>query len=394
MTEEIRINLKKSALRRLENGHTWIFSNDLENVDTSIPAGTICRAIRPDGGTAGRGFFNPRSLIAMRLLQKGKSLISENFIEERILAALEYRRSMEIENYCRIVFSESDGLPGLIIDRYGDVFVVEILCAGMELLKDQITAAIAKIFRPAAIHYRCTSRFRELEGLECYEKTEFGSLPEEVEIEENGLKYLIPLAESQKTGWYYDQRENRAFLEPYFYGRKVMDLHTYMGGFALTAARAGAERVWGLDSSAKAVEYAEKNAVLNCLEDKVIFNKGKAEHILEALELGEVPEMPDFILIDPPNIVYNKKCLNQGLKMLAKMTYQAITALPKNGLLAVSTCSNHITRELFLGKITEAAGKTGKTVSLLALRGQASDHPVILGMPETEYLHFALLRVH
>ena len=394
MTEEIRINLKKSALRRLENGHTWIFSNDLENVDTSIPAGTICRAIRPDGGTAGRGFFNPRSLIAIRLLQKGKNILSDNFIEERILAALEYRRSMEIEKYCRLVFSESDGLPGLIIDRYGDVFVIEILCAGMEMLKDKITEAVAKIFSPAAIHYRCTSRFRELEGLECYEKTEFGTLPEEISIEENGLNYLIPLSESQKTGWYYDQRENRAFLEQYFPGRKVLDLHTYMGGFAITAARSGAQQVWGMDSSAKAIEYAEKNALLNGFGDKILFQKGKAEHMLEALELGAVPDNPDFILLDPPNIVYNKKCLNQGLKMLAKMTYQAITALPKNGLLAVSTCSNHITRELFLGKITEAAGKTGKIVSLLALRGQARDHPVILGMPETEYLHFALLRVH
>lgn len=393
MTDEKILRLKKTALRRLESGHTWIFSNELEEIDTSIPAGTICRVLRPDGGTVGRGFFNPRSLIAVRLLQKGKTIIYDNFIEERIKAALEYRRKLGVENYCRLVFSESDGLPGLIIDRYGDVFMIEILCAGMELLKDEITEAIARIFRPSAIHFRCTSRFRELEGLECYERTEFGTLPEEVSIEENGLHYTIPLSESQKTGWYYDQRENRSFLVPYFRGRKVLDLHTYMGGFALTAAKAGAERVWGLDSSAKAIECAARNAVTNGLADKVLFNKGKAEHMLEALELGEIPEKPDFILLDPPNIVYNKKCLSQGLKMLAKMTYQAITALPKDGLLAVSTCSNHITRELFLGKITEAAGKTGKTATLLALRGQAGDHPILLGMPETEYLHFALIQV-
>jgi len=393
MTDEIILHLKKSAMKRRESGHSWIFSNELENIDTSIPAGTICRVLRPDGGTAGRGFFNPRSLIAIRLLQKGKMPISENFIEERISAAFAYRRKLGLEKYCRLAFSEADGLPGLIIDRYGDIFMAEILCAGMEMMKDKIVEAIAKLFRPKAIHFRNTSRFRELEGLETYERTEFGSLPEETYIEENGINYTIPIAESQKTGWYYDQRENRAFLEPYFHDRKVLDLHTYLGGFALTAAKSGAQQVWAVDSSAKAIEYAEKNSILNGLGNKIIFQKAKAEHLLEALEAGAVPEKPDFILLDPPNIVHNKKCLSQGIKMLEKMTQQAITALPKDGLLAVSTCSNHITRELFINAISKAAGKTGKDTMLLELRGQAKDHPVLLSMPETEYLHFALISV-
>lgn len=393
MTNEIILNLKKTAMRRRESGHLWIFSNELENIDTSISAGTICRILRPDGGTEGSGFFNPRSLIAVRLLQKGKTPLNPDFIEERISTALSYRRQAGIEKYCRLVFSESDNLPGLIIDRYGDVFIVEILCAGMEQLKDKITSAIVKLFRPRAVHYRNTSRFRELEGLEIYEETEYGSLPDEISIEENGLNYIIPIPDAQKTGWYYDQRENRAFLEPYFTGRRVLDLHTYLGGFALTAARSGAAQVWGVDSSAKAIEYAEKNALMNGLADRVIFQKAKAEHMLEALEAGLLPEKPDFILLDPPNIVYNKKCLSQGIKMLSKMVYQAVTALPQGGLLAVSTCSNHITRELFTESLAKAAGKTGRTVSLMELRGQAKDHPVILGMPETEYLHFALLRI-
>lgn len=394
MNNLINLRLKKSALRRRESGHLWIFSNELETIDTSIPAGTICQVTMPDGAIAGIGFFNPRSLIAVRLLTKGKEFLPENFIEERIRASLEYRRQIGLEKYCRLVFSEADNLPGLIIDRYDDVFVIEILCAGMELLKDKITMALTEIFRPKAIHYRNNSRFRELEGLDIYEATEFGVLPEEVKIEENALKYTIPLAEAQKTGWYYDQRENRKFLEPYFAGRKVMEMHTYLGAFALTAARAGAAQVWALDSSAKAIEYAQKNALLNGLNKKIIFQKAKAEHLLEALEKAEVPEKPDFILIDPPNIVHSRKCLNQGLKMLVKMSSQALSALPKGGLLAVSTCSNHINRELFMESLAKAAGIAKKSTVLLALRGQAADHPIVLGMPETEYLHFALLRVN
>lgn len=393
MNSTYTLKLKKAALRRRETGHTWIFSNELENIDTSIPAGAICMIIRPDGSPIGVGFFNPRSLIAVRLLEKNSFVLSDNFIEERISAALEYRKKLGIEHYCRLCFSESDNLPGLIIDRYGDVFIIEILCAGMELLKDSITQALCKITKPRAVHYRNTHHFRELEGLTSYEETAYGSLPEEVSIEENGLNYTIPMVDSQKTGWYFDQRENRIFLEPYFKGRKVLDLHTYLGGFALTAAKAGAKSVWGVDSSAKAVEAATRNAMLNGLSKNVIFKKEKAEHLLDALEAGELPEKPDFILLDPPNIVRSKKHLNQGVKMLSKMVFSAITALGHDGYLAVSTCSNHISREIFMDAIAKSCGQTGKQVTLCELRGQAKDHPILVNMPETEYLHFALLKV-
>ena len=387
------MKLKREALRRRALGHAWIFSNELEMVDTSIAPGTICGLLYPDGKPAGIGFFNPKSLIAVRLLAQNTLELPADFIKERLAAALAYRETLGVDRACRICFGESDGLPGLVVDRYGDSVVVELLSAGMELLKAEITAALIDLLRPRGIFYKNTHQFRELEGLKSYEETAFGTMPETAEIEENGLKYRIPMSGGQKTGWYFDQRENRAALVPFFAGRRVLDLHTYLGAYAITAARSGAAAVWGVDSSEKAIEAAEENAALNGVKGKVIFRKEKAERLLEALEADQLPEKPDFILLDPPNIVRNKKYLPQALKMLSRMAGAALKALPKGGYLAVSTCSHHIPRGIFVETLSNAAAKAGRRAMLVELRGQAKDHPILISMPETEYLHFALLRV-
>ncbi len=387
------LKLRREALRRRASGHTWIFSNELETVDTTIPPGTICGVLYPDGRPAGVGFFNPKSLISVRLLARDTAELPADFIAKRLAAALEYRRTLGVEENCRLCFGESDDLPGLVVDRYGDSVVIEILSAGMELLKDDITAALRALINPRGIFYKNTHQFRELEGLKSYEETAYGTLPEKAEIVENGLKFRIPMAGAQKTGWYFDQRENRAAVEPFFEGRKVLDLHTYLGGFAVTAARGGAKAVWAVDSSEKAIEAAEENASLNGFKDKIVFRKEKAERMLEALETGQLPEQPDFILLDPPNIVRNKKNLPQALKMLGRMAGSAFKALPKGGYLAVSTCSHHISRGIFVETLSGAAARAGKRAMLVELRGQAKDHPVLVNMPETEYLHFALLRI-
>jgi 23S rRNA (cytosine1962-C5)-methyltransferase len=391
---EIKIlKLRREAMKRRAFGHDWVFSNELEKVDTTIPPGTICGLVYPDGKPAGVGFFNPKSLISFRLLAQNTLALPEDFLAQRLAAALEYRRALGVERACRLCFGESDGLPGLVVDRYGDTLVVEILSAGMELLKDKITAALRALLSPRGILYRNTHQFRALEGLTSYEETAYGTLPEKATIEENGLEYQVPMAGSQKTGWYFDQRENRAALEPFFEGRKVLDLHTYLGGFAITAAKAGAKAVWGVDSSEKAIEAAEFNAALNGVKDKIVFRKEKAERLLEAMEAGQLPEKPDFILLDPPNIVHNKKHLPQALKMLSRMAGSAVKALPSGGYLAVSTCSHHISRGNFVDTLSSAVARAGRKAVLVELRGQAKDHPILISMPETEYLHFALLRV-
>ncbi len=387
------MKLRREALKRRAFGHQWVFSNELEAIDKTIPPGTICGLLYPDGKPAGVGFFNPKSLIAMRLLAQNTGDLPENFISDRLAAALKYRTALGMERFCRLAFGESDGLPGLVVDRYGDTLVAEILSAGMELLKSDITAALVELIKPRGIFYKNTHQFRALEGLTNYEETAYGSMPEKALIEENGLKYHIPMTGAQKTGWYFDQRENRTALAPFFKGRKVLDLHTYLGAFAITAAKAGAEKVWAVDSSEKAVEAAQENAGLNGVGDKIIFRKEKAERLLEALEAGQLPEKPDFILLDPPNLVHNKKNLPQALKLLARMAGVAMKALPKGGYLAVSTCSHHISRGMFMETLSGAAARVGKKAMLVELRGQSKDHPILLSMPETEYLHFALLRM-
>lgn len=387
------LKLKFSGAMRIRNGHPWIFSNELENIDKTIPPGELCGVLFNNGAPAGAGFFNPHSLIAVRLLSSGTLELENNFVGARLKKARDYRKSLGVTESGRMFFGESDGIPGLIVDKYSDILVVEIVSAGAELLKDKITKQLTELFQPAGIYYRNTHEFRKLEGLPQYSETAFGNVPETVVITENELKFEVPLTAGQKTGWYFDQRENRAFLAPFFRNRKVLDLYTYLGAFALTAAEHGAKAAWGVDSSAAAIELAEKNAKLNGLEEKALFRKEDAERVLSALENGELPEKPDFILLDPPNFVRSRKSLNQAGKLLIKLNSRAMAGLPPDGLLAFSTCSHHISREIFLDILGDAAARAHRKAVLLELRSQAMDHPILLNMPETEYLHFALLKI-
>lgn len=387
------LKLKFSGERRVRSGHPWIFSNELENVDKTIPPGELCAVLFNNGSPAGAGFFNPHSLIAVRLLCTDTLELENNFVGARLKKAMDYRKSLGLKDSGRMFFGESDGIPGLIVDKFADILVVEIVSAGAELLKDTITKQLCELYKPAGIYYRNMHEFRKLEGLTQYSETAYGNVPETTVITENGLKYAVPVISGQKTGWYFDQRENRAFLAPYFRNRKVLDLYTYLGAFALTAADAGAKAVWGVDSSSTAIEQAEKNAVLNGLAEKALFRKEDAERMLGALERGELPEKPDFILLDPPNFVRSRKNLNQAARLLVKLNSRAMAGLPPDGLLAFSTCSHHVSKEIFLEILSDAAARARKRVILLELRSQAKDHPILLNMPETEYLHFALLKI-
>lgn len=387
------MKLKFSCEKRVRSGHPWIFSNELENLDRTIPPGEICGVLYNCGAPAGAGFFNPHSLIAVRLLNAGSLELEDNFVGARLKKALDYRKSLGVTESGRMFFGESDGLPGLIVDKYADILVAEIVSAGAELLKDTITKQLCALYKPKGLYYRNTHEFRKLEGLPLYNETAYGKVPQTALITENGLKYEVPLTSGQKTGWYFDQRENRAILAPWFRNRKVLDLYTYLGAFAVTAAAAGAKAAWGVDSSAAAVELAEKNARSNGLEGKALFRKEDAERVLNALENGELPERPDFILLDPPNFVRGKKNLNQAARLLVKLNSKAMAGLGAGGLLAFSSCSHHISKEIFLEILSEAASRARRKAVLLELRAQAKDHPILLNMPETEYLHFALVKM-
>lgn len=386
------VKLKAKEERRLKAGHWWVFSNEIDGLDTSIEPGTLVRVLDSAGVQVGIGTFNPHSLIAVRLLQKGEEELSKDFIFEKLDEAYSRRKEIGVRKYGRMCYGEGDNLPGLVIDRYGDILVVDVLTAGMELLKPQITKALQKIFKPTGIYYKNDSAFRALEGL-INTPDIVGEVPETVEIEENGVKYIVPIRGGQKTGFYFDQRENRAFLKPYFKDKLVLDLYSYIGSFGITAALAGAAHVWGCDSSAAAVELAKKNAELNGVSDIAVFHRDDAERLLSAMKKGELPDQPDIVLLDPPAFVKSRKALPQAVGLYVKLVKMALEGLKPGGYLAFSTCSHHISRELFVDIIRQGVSKSGVQAALIELRGQAKDHPILIGMPETEYLHFALVQV-
>ena len=387
---EIKLKIKEE--RRIQAGHWWIFSNEIDGLDTSIEPGTLVRVMSHEGKQVGIGLFNPHSLIAVRLLLKGEGELAEDFVFENIDDAYTRRKEIGVRKCGRMCYGEADHMPGLVIDRYNDVLVVDILTAGMEKLKPEITKAVQKIFKPKGIYYKNDSSFRALEGLTNTPEI-IGEVPDEVEIEENGVKYLVPLRGGQKTGFYFDQRENREFLKPYFKDKLVLDLYSYIGSFGITAALAGANQVWGCDSSAAAVEYAKKNAELNGVSDTVVFHRDDAERLLSAMKKGALPDEPDMVLLDPPAFVKSRKALPQAVGLYVKLVKMALEGLKSGGYLVFSTCSHHVSRELFVDIIRQGVSKSGREAVLVELRGQAKDHPVLIGMPETEYLHFALVQV-
>lgn len=388
--KEIRIKAKEE--HRINKGHCWIFSNELEKVDTTITPGSIVRVLDSKGQVIGTAFFNPHSLISARIIARGEKPLEKDFLFERMDNAYSYRKQFGVRRFGRMVYGEADGLPGLVIDRYGDYLVIDILTAGMESLKSDVKEAANKIFKPKGMVFKNDSSFRILEGLSGGPEIE-GEVPQETQIEENGVKYFVALHGGQKTGFYFDQRDNREFMKPYFKDKIVMDLYSYTGSFGITAALNGAAAVWGTDSSAPAVEYANRNAELNGVADICQYRKDDAERLLSAMKKGELPEKPDIVLLDPPAFVKNRKALAQAVILYVKLNKMALEGLESGGMLATSTCSHHISREIFVDILKQASAKAGKRVTMIELRGQAKDHPVLLGMPETEYLHFALLQV-
>jgi 23S rRNA (cytosine1962-C5)-methyltransferase len=393
-TDVLTLTLKPREEDRLFSGHLWAFSNELKEVPKTEP-GVLAVLKTAGGAMVGTGFYNPRSLISFRLLSRGPTDAGEEFFFDRLKAANDLRSArLKGERSYRLCFGESDGLPGLVVDRYEDVLVLQVLAAGIEKRLEAVLDALERLLKPKGIYLKNDHPARVLEGLAAETRTARGEVPERVVIEADGLKYAVALGGgSQKTGFYFDQRENRAFLAPYFKGRTVLDLYCFTGAFSLSAARGGAVKVLGLDSSGPAIELARENAKANGLEGVCEFDEGDASETLEAFSSGPQPIKPDFILLDPPSFVHSRKNLPSALRAYAKLNAAALKCLPRGGLLATSTCSHHVSRKDFTEMLRAAGMKAHKSCRVLAVRGQEGDHPVLLAMPETEYLHFALLEV-
>lgn len=386
------IILKKDCDRRLRIGHLWVFSNEIAEIRGLSSDGEIVDIKDSRGGFVGKGYLNRHSLISARVLTYKDEAIDRGFFLKRIKAAIERRqRFLPHLASLRLIHSEGDFLPGLIVDRYGDAVAIQTLTLGIELWKDVICDILEELLQPGLIIERNDASVRKLEGLEEKKGVLRGTGDTRVVIEENGNRFLVDLLEGQKTGFFLDQRENRERLRDYVKGKRVLDCFCYSGGWSIYAAQGGAREVIGGDASQSAVDLAIENAKLNSYSRICTFKKADVFDYLR--EADKKKERFDVVVLDPPAFVKSKKEIADAVRGYREINMTAMKLLNDGGILVTSSCSHHIDRELFTDIMVKAAKDAGKTVRLLEFRSQGKDHPVLLPMRETEYLKCAFMEV-
>jgi 23S rRNA (cytosine1962-C5)-methyltransferase len=387
------LRLKRNEDRRLHAGHLWIFSNEVDTAQSPLAkfkAGELARVLAHNDRALGLAYVNPKSLIAARLLETWK-IPDAAWLAARIRAALALRERLYAKPYYRLVYGESDGLPGLVIDRYGSACVVQIGTAGMELLKGPIREALGEVLRCEAVIFKNDGSAREMEGLPSYVEIAVGNFDRPAVVLEDGLEFQAPLSEGQKTGWFFDQAANRRALVKYVRkGARVLDVFSYVGAWGVRAAHSGAREVTCIDSSAAALDLASANAVRNGL--KVATRKGDAFDVLE--ELVKQGERFDLIVIDPPAFAKRKKDLPKALAAYKRLNQLALQAMADDGILVSCSCSFHVSAEDLQDAIAKAARGAAKHLQILEMGGQGPDHPVHPAIPETRYLKAYFCRVN
>ena len=369
---------------RAHSGSPWIFSNEIrmDEAAKAIAPGAVVNVRGEDGRSFGTGYFNSKSLIAVRLLaDECDAAIDRDFFAARLGRALALRDALYDKPFYRLCHAEGDGLPGLVIDRFGDTLTVQIGTAGMERQIDVIVAALEKILKPKTVILRNDTTTRALEGLSLYVKTLKGDA-HRLTLEENGARYSADLAEGQKTGWYYDQRDNRAFIAQLAKGKSVLDAYCYTGGFGILAAKAGAKEVVCLDSSAPALAIAEESARANGVTIKAI----RADVFEELERLKAAGETFDIVLADPPPFVKSRKDLEPGAKAYRKLARLAADVTAPGGLLMVASCSHNIPPERFAQECAQGLLRAGRRAALIRQAGAGPDHPVHPLLLESAYL--------
>jgi 23S rRNA (cytosine1962-C5)-methyltransferase len=387
-----RITLNKNEERRIKSGHPWVFSNEIRDVTGERSAGAVAELYDAAGGFIGVGHYNPQSLIAFRLVSRQRENIdSVDFFEQRIAAAVAHRRRLYpgLATF-RAVYGESDFLPGLVVDRYGDYLSLQLLSAGMDSRCEQIVEALRRVLSPTGIIVRNDVSVRKLEGLD--EKIEllWGEIPETALMEENGLRFLVNLREGQKTGSFLDQKENHLLLREISEGKSLLDCFCYAGSWGVHAASFGAKSVLGIDISARAVEQAGQNAKLNGVADRVRFEECDAFERLRSLY--QEGRRFGVIVMDPPAFVKSRKNVAEATKGYLTVNRRALELLEPGGYLITCSCSYHMGREPFREMLIQAARLAKREVRLVETCSQAPDHPVLLSFPESEYLKCFVLQ--
>jgi 23S rRNA (cytosine1962-C5)-methyltransferase len=393
------LRLKRNEDRRLHAGHLWIFSNEVDTQQTPLPkftAGELVRVLAHNDRALGLAYVNPQSLISARMLLTW-SIPDAAWLARRIRKALALRERLYPKPYYRLVYGESDGLPGLVVDRYGSACVVQIGTAGMEKLKSQIQQALEQVLHCDVLLFKNDSSAREMEGLPSYVEAAKGRVDELGQVVEDGLEFQAPLAEGQKTGWFFDQAANRRTLVKYIrQGARVLDVFSYVGAWGVRAAHSGAREVLCVDSSAAALELAASNAERNRIHEhngsKLSTLRGDAFDVLQ--DLVKQRARFDIVVIDPPAFAKRKKDLPKALAAYKRLNQLAMQVIADDGILVSCSCSYHVSSEDLQDAIAKAAKAADRHLQILEIGGQAPDHPVHPAIPETRYLKAYFCRVN
>lgn len=391
------VTLKKGEGRLLKSGGMWIFDNEIATIMGSFVNGDIVLIHDFDGYPLGKGFINTNSKITVRLLTRDENQkIDEEFLEKRVRDAWEYRKKVTDTSSCRLIFGEADFLPGLVVDKFEDVLVVQSLALGIDRLKNTILELLKKVLAEdgiqiRGIYERSDAKVRKQEGMELYKGFIGPEFPTLVEIVENGVKYQVDVKDGQKTGFFLDQKYNRLAMQRICKGKKVLDCFTHMGTFALNAGIAGASDVTGLDISEYAVSQAEANARLNGLQDTVHF---RCANVLDELpKLAAAGEKYDVVILDPPAFTKSREATKNAIKGYREINMKGLKLVKDGGYLATCSCSHFMTQELLAKTVKEAAKATHKRLRQVEFRTQAPDHPILWAADESYYLKFFIFQV-
>ncbi len=383
------VTLKRNEEKKVLNGYPWIFANEVQKIEGKDKQGSVAEVKAFDGRYVGKGFINHHSKIIVRMLTTKSEEINKDFFEERIKIADEGRRELGYNDNYRVVFGESDNLPGLIVDKYGDKLSVQFLSLGMEVVKNDVIDILVKRFAPSTIYERSDVAIREKEGLPLKKGVIYGKDETQSVIVENGLKLIVDLENGQKTGYFLDQKENRDDLKFYVKDKTVLDCFCNEGGFSLCAKKYGAKEVTAIDISKTAIELVEKNAKLNDLEIKT-----RVADVFEALrEYRKSGEKFGVIVLDPPAFTKTADTVKAGYKGYKDINANALKLVEKGGYLVTCSCSQHLTLPLFLQMIKESVFESGVRAKLVELRTQGKDHAVCIGYDESLYLKVAVIKV-
>ena len=387
-----KVLLKRKITPRIAGGHPWIFANEVERVEGESVAGSVVDVYFYDGKFAGKGYFNPKSQIPVRLLTtEQKVVVNDDFFLTKIRDCWAYRQSIGYTENCRLVFGEADGLPQLIIDKFNDYFVIQTLALGIDVWKPAFVKALQTVFKPKGIYERNDVPVRELEGLPLQKGFLSEPFDTKISITENGLKFHVDVENGQKTGYFLDQQDNRRAIQHIVKGADVLGAFTYTGTFEIHAAHYGAKSVLGLDISEAAVAQANKNAELNGLQDVVKFKAANAFDVLK--QWSKEDKKYDVVMLDPPAFTKSRANIQKAITGYKEINLRGMKLIKPGGFLVTSSCTNLVQPELFLQIIDMAAKDARRKLRQVVFQTQSSDHPIVWNMENTNYLKFLIVQV-